>query len=602
MAPPAGQIRPGRYLTFFLLIVVVLYGLVFLTGDRKPTPKLGIDLQGGTRVTLTARTPDGQAPSRDQLQQARQIIETRVNGIGVSGAEVLLDGSNVVITVPGNEGEQAKTLGRTAKLGFRQVINAVPATAPPQQQQGDQQGQQPPPSESPGAEGSQGDENGQGGQDAQGTDGSGGGSAPGAARAPTTGDHAQQPSQDPSPPPTPGDGEGDGQTPEEKVAAEIQQAKDIRQNPALLPADPNDQAAMAMAQQAQQEALTSLVCREGSADPLVGNDDPAKPLVTCNEDGSEKYVLGPVFLEGTEISDASSGYDNQRGANVVNLQFKSGGASTWADFTAANVNQRAAFVLDTKVVSAPNITEAIPNGQTQITGQFTQDEAKNLADVLKYGSLPLSFSSSDATTVSATLGLASLEAGLIAGGIGLALVFIYCLFYYRMLGALTILSLILSAGIVYAVLVLLGRWVGFTLDLAGVAGFIIAIGVTADSFVVYFERLKDEMREGRSFRSAVGRGWVRARRTILASDAIMFLAAAVLYVLAVGEVRGFAFTLGMSTVLDLIVVFLVTHPLVALIAKSKTLSSPKLSGLGSVQKMGARRRSTARVGSATKEA
>ncbi|MEU3269385.1 protein translocase subunit SecD [Saccharomonospora sp. NPDC006951] len=588
MAPPAGQIRPGRYLTFFLLIVVVLYGLVFLTGDRKPTPKLGIDLQGGTRVTLTARTPDGEAPSRDQLQQARQIIETRVNGIGVSGAEVLLDGSNVVITVPGNEGEQAKTLGRTAKLGFRQVINAIPATTPQQQQQGDQQGQQPPPSESPDAGG------------AEGTDGAGGGAAPGAASA--AGDHARQPSQDPSPPPTPGDGEGDGQTPEEKVAAEIQQAKDIRQNPALLPADPNDQAAMAAAQQAQQEALTSLVCQEGSADPLVGNDDPAKPLVTCNEDGSEKYVLGPVFLEGTEISDASSGYDNQRGANVVNLQFKSGGASTWADFTAANVNQRAAFVLDTKVVSAPNITEAIPNGQTQITGQFTQDEAKNLADVLKYGSLPLSFSSSDATTVSATLGLASLEAGLIAGAIGLALVFIYCLFYYRMLGALTILSLILSAGIVYAVLVLLGRWVGFTLDLAGVAGFIIAIGVTADSFVVYFERLKDEMREGRTFRSAVGRGWVRARRTILASDAIMFLAAAVLYVLAVGEVRGFAFTLGMSTVLDLIVVFLVTHPLVALVAKSKTLSSPKLSGLGAVQKMGAQRRSTARVGSATKEA
>ncbi|MFC4002383.1 protein translocase subunit SecD [Prauserella oleivorans] len=533
MAPPAGQMRPGRYLSFFLLIVVALYALVFFTGDRQPTPKLGIDLQGGTRVTLTARTPDGQEPSREQLQQARQIIETRVNGIGVSGAEVVLDGSNVVITVPGEQGEQAKTLGRTAKLGFRQVINAQPNPQP-----GNQQAQQ------------------------------------------------RQAGQEPES--------------EQQIAREIQTAKQQRQNDALVPANPNDQAAVAAAQQAQQEALANLTCSRD--DPLVGNDDPRKPLVTCNEDGTEKYVLGPVFLEGTEIEDATSGYDNQQGGWVVNLQFKSGGAGTWADFTSANINQRAAFVLDTKVVSAPTINEAIPNGQTRISGQFTQEEAKNLADVLKYGSLPLSFASSDATTVSATLGLASLEAGLIAGAVGIALVFVYCLFYYRMLGVLTILSLVLSAGIVYAVLVLLGRWIGFTLDLAGVAGFIVAIGVTADSFVVYFERLKDEMREGRTFRSAVPRGWARARRTILASDAIMFLAAGVLYLLAVGEVKGFAFTLGMSTVLDLIVVFLVTHPLVALVARSKRLSSPKLSGLGAVQRMGSRRRSTAHVGAATKGA
>ncbi|MEU6642903.1 protein translocase subunit SecD [Saccharomonospora sp. NPDC046836] len=573
MAPPAGHIRPGRYLIFFVLIVVVLYALVFFTGNRQPTPKLGIDLQGGTRVTLTARTPDGSAPSREQLEQARQIIETRVNGIGVSGAEVLLDGSNVVITVPGNEGEQAKTLGRTAKLGFRQVIAAEPAaqTQPPQQETG-----QPP---------------GSGSQTPQTpTPPANGGSSPAA---------AQQP---PSPSPSPQPGSGESLTPEERVAQEIQAAKAVRQSDALLPANPSDQTAVAAAQQAQAAALASLTCMPGAADPLVGNDDPAKALVTCNEDGTEKYVLAPVFLEGTEIQDATSGFNSQRGAWVVNLTFKSAGASTWADFTSANINQRAAFVLDTKVVSAPNITEAIPNGQTEITGQFTQAEAKNLADVLKYGSLPLSFNSSDATTVSATLGLASLEAGLIAGGIGIALVFVYCLIYYRMLGVLTVLSLALSGMIVYAVLVLLGRWIGFTLDLAGVAGFIVAIGVTADSFVVYFERLKDEMREGRTFRSAVPRGWLRARRTILASDAIMFLAAAVLYLLAVGEVKGFAFTLGMSTVLDLIVVFLVTHPLVALVAKSKRLSSPALSGLGAVQKVGATRRTGGHVGAATKGA
>jgi len=207
--------------------------------------------------------------------------------------------------------------------------------------------------------------------------------------------------------------------------------------------------------------------------------------------------------------------------------------------------------------------------------------------VLKYGSLPLSFATSDAQTVSATLGLASLQAGLIAGLLGLALVFVYCLFYYRALGVLTVLSLGLSGLVIYALLVLLGRWIGYSLDLAGVAGFIIAIGITADSFVVFFERLKDEVREGRTFRSAVPRAWIRARRTILASDAVSFLAAVVLYVFAVQDVQGFAFTLGLSTVLDLLIVFLVTHPLVALASKSKTLSQPSLSGLGAVQRAGA---------------
>jgi preprotein translocase subunit SecD len=290
---------------------------------------------------------------------------------------------------------------------------------------------------------------------------------------------------------------------------------------------------------------------------------------------------------------------------VVNLDFHSEGSKIWADYTSANVGKQAAFVLDTQVVSAPSIREAISGGSTTISGGsdggFTADEAKSLSEVLKYGSLPLSFESSEAETVSATLGLASLQAGLIAGAIGLLLVFVYCLVYYRLLGVLTALSLILSGGIVFAVLVLLGRWIGFTLDLAGVAGFIVSVGMTADSFVVFFERLKDEIREGRTFRSAVPRGWVRARRTILSADAVMFLAAAVLYVLAVGQVKGFAFTLGMATVLDLIVVFLVTHPLVVLASKSKVLSSPRFSGLGAVQRLASERRATA-AGPAVKEA
>ncbi|HKN53768.1 MAG TPA: protein translocase subunit SecD, partial [Amycolatopsis sp.] len=360
---------------------------------------------------------------------------------------------------------------------------------------------------------------------------------------------------------------------------------------ALVSANASDPAAQA----AQQKAFESLTCAPNAKDPLEGNDDPTKPLVACSQDYTYKYLLEPEFLPGQDITDATSGYDQQRGQWVVNLSFNGPGTKVWGDFTAKNINQQAAFVLDTQVVSAPNIQSAILDGNTQITGKFTQKTAKDLSDTLKYGSLPLSFSSSDATTVSATLGLASLQAGLIAGAVGLLVVFIYCLFYYRLLGVLTILSLGLSGVLVYGVLVLLGRWIGYTLDLAGIAGLIIAIGITADSFVIYFERLKDEIREGRTFRSAVPRGWVRARRTIWASDGVSFLAALILYIIAVGDVQGFAFTLGLSTILDLVIVYLVTHPIVAMVSTSKSsfLSNPRHLGLGAVQQVGAQRKTSA---------
>ncbi|WP_167441373.1 protein translocase subunit SecD [Amycolatopsis vastitatis] len=591
MAASAGHLRPGRYLALFALIVIVLYALVFLTGNHKPTPKLGIDLQGGTRVTLTARTPDGGQPTRESLNQARQIIERRVNGIGVSGTEVLLDGTNVVITVPGEQGDQAKNLGKTAKLGFRKVVanatqpvvppqTAPPATTPPTS--GAPKSSTPPPSGAPSAtSGAPSTKN-------------GGGGAPGAALAQQQTTTPAAPSSSTTPPastpaPAPSDGSVDAQT-----AQEIQAAKAVRQNPQLIGADgqPN--------QELVAKAMASLTCAPNAKDPLEGNDDPKLPLVACGDHDTYKYLLEPEFLPGTEIADSTSGYDQQRGQWVVNLSFKSDGTKTWADFTSKNQGQQAAFVLDTQVVSAPNIQVAILDGNTQITGKFTQSEAKDLSDILKYGSLPLSFSSSDATTVSATLGLASLQAGLIAGGIGLLVVFVYCLFYYRLLGVLTILSLALSGALVFAVLILLGRWIGYTLDLAGIAGLIIAIGITADSFVIYFERLKDEIREGRTFRSAVPRGWVRARRTILASDGVSFLAAAILYVIAVGDVQGFAFTLGMSTVLDLVVVYLVTHPLVAMVSTSKNefLSNPRHLGLGAVQQVGSQRKKSTSVGRA----
>jgi preprotein translocase subunit SecD len=576
VAPPAGQIRPGRYLAFFVAIVAFLYTLVFFTGDRQLTPKLGIDLQGGTRVALTARTETGEPPTRESLDISRQIIETRVNGIGVSGAEVVLDGDTIVITVPGENGERAKELGQTAQLRFRPVVGS--AAAAPQEQQ-------PPATTAPPTSGTSAPATTTPAPPAAG--GATTTAAPQGRPAPA----AQQPTTPAAPPPSEDiakcetyaqlaqKAEADPQSVEDSEL--ITAGKACRQNPKLAPADGSQPD-----QGLQQAALATLNCASTTNDPLVGNDDPKLPLAACDQDGIEKFILGPSFLEGTEISNATATLDPQGVGYLVTVSFHPDGAATWSQYTASHVQERAAFVLDTEVVSAPTIQGAI-NGDTQITGGeggFSQTEATRLSNVLKYGSLPLSFESSEAETVSATLGLASLQAGLIAGGIGLALVFLYCLLYYRLLGLLTILSLVLSGVIVYAFLILLGRWIGFTLDLAGIAGFIIAIGITADSFVIFFERLKDEVRDGRTFRSSVPRAWVRARRTILSADAVSFLAAAVLYVLAVGQVKGFAFTLGMSTVLDLIVVFLVTHPLVALASKSKFLSNPKFSGLGGAQR------------------
>lgn len=624
MASSAGQIRPGRYLAFFLFIVVLLYGLVFGTGNHKPNPKLGIDLQGGTRVTLTARTLNGEAPTKEALDQARQIIENRVNGIGVTGTEVVLDGNNIIITVPGEEGDQAKDLGQTAQLRFRAVVGTPQAATQPQTEESTTPSTDPstaPSGEStaPTTEGTTPSDGSSASNTPQGRP------APALAGQPTTTDPSAPPATTTTEAPAADPGKLDPEVLANPLAACQQYLTDVdtyasdvkagreskittpnliqlgracRQNEYLVPsaeasADPNMQQA---SQQAQQAAMAALDCSK--PDPLVGNDDRNKPLVACDQEGTAKYVLGPTFLDGTDISDAGSAADPQGVGYVVTLDFNSSGNKVWADYTSAHVGEMAAFVLDTQVVSAPEIQGAI-TGQTQITGGgqggFSSAEAKSLSDVLKYGSLPLSFDSSEAETVSATLGLASLKAGLIAGALGLLLVFVYCLFYYRMLGFLTMLSLALSGVIVFAVLVLLGRWIGFTLDLAGVAGFIVAIGITADSFVIFFERLKDEIREGRTFRSAVPRAWIRARRTILSADAVMFLAAAVLYVLAVGQVRGFAFTLGMSTVLDLVVVFFVTHPLVAIASKSKFLSKPNMSGLGAVQRQANERRTAART-------
>ncbi|MFI7170707.1 protein translocase subunit SecD [Rhodococcoides fascians] len=579
MAPSSGSVHPARYLAVFAVLMAAVYALVFFTGDKDPSPKLGIDLQGGTRVTLTARTPDGNAPSQDSLKQAQQIIETRVNGLGVSGSEVVIDGDNLVITVPGDDSSQARTLGQTARLFIRPVVGSVAPSA----------GQATPGSpQTPTDPAAPADP-------ATAVD-------PAAPAAPQSRVFpAQDPTTvDPTPAPTTGAPASDA------PATDAPTSSDPAENASLSDAD---RAAQEIAdakalrqsedQQIQQLAMQSLDCN--AADPLAGNDDPALPLVACSTDGTAVYLLGPTIIDGQQIADATSGFDNQQAQFQVSLTFDSEGSNTWGQFTAANLQKQAAFVLDSKVISAPVIQGATPAGSaTSITGNFNAQSASELANTLKYGSLPLSFVSSEAETVSATLGLASLEAGLIAGAIGLALVLVYCLLYYRALGLLTALSLALAGLVVYGILILLGRWISFTLDLAGIAGLIIGIGMTADSFVVFFERIKDEIREGRSFRSAVPRGWARARKTILSGNAVSFIAAAVLYVLAVGQVRGFAFTLGLTTILDVIVVVLVTWPLVNLASKSKFWSKPSVNGLGAVQQIALERKRAANKAVAVK--
>jgi preprotein translocase subunit SecD len=555
VAAPPSHLRAGRYFGALLALVAVTYAIVFVSGSSK-APRLGLDLRGGTTVTLQAQTEDRAAPSKESLEQARQIINDRVNGLGVAEAEVVTEGADrIVISVPGERGDQAKQLGQTALLRFRPLLKgpfpvapaAAPAstTSPSTSPSGTPK--TPSPTATPKAEGST-------------TPSPQGRPVPPVAAAPTTTAKA-----------TP--------TPSPRPSAKASAAPDQTQFPGTTPQEA--------------ELLRKLDCGKP---PTGGSADKANQIIAaCDQDGTAKLLLNKAIIEGTEIKNAAPVLDSQGlGGWQIALDFKGKGQAIWAEYTSKhNVKvspndpaNKVAFVLDGKVVSYPEIQDTI-NGQTSITGDFNQQSATDLANALKYGALPLTFTQQEAQTVSPTLGSDQLRAGMLAGGIGLILVVIYSLIYYRALGLVTIASLAMSAVLTYACLVILGRQIGFTLTLAGIAGFIVAVGITADSFVVFFERLKDEVREGRSMRSGVPRAWVRARRTILSADAVSFLAAAILYYLAAGAVKGFAFTLGMSTLLDLVIVFLFTHPLISVASRNKTFSSPRFSGLGAVAQVAA---------------
>jgi preprotein translocase subunit SecD len=365
-------------------------------------------------------------------------------------------------------------------------------------------------------------------------------------------------------------------------------------------------------QQLLNAGLQNYDCSQVQDEPDVA----AKYFIAC-ADGSSvggtpgaayAVLLGPVIVAGKQIDSASAVAPNIANGGsatwTVGLTLKGSGNSKWAKYTGAhNIGSTSitgaspstcgatatpcadfvGFTLDGIVVSIPVNESTINGGTTQISGGFTASSAKDLANKLKYGALPLTFKAQQAEVVSATLGSSQLKAGLLAGGIGLVLVVLYSLIYYRALGLVTIASLLVSGGLTYGALVMLATQIDFTLSLAGIAGFIVAVGITADSFVVFFERMKDEVHEGRSARVAIPRAWVRARRTILSADTVSFLAAAILYYFAAGDVKGFAFTLGLSTILDLVVVFLFTHPLVSWLSRFQNFGSARFTGLDAIR-------------------
>ncbi|WP_232821925.1 protein translocase subunit SecD [Desertihabitans aurantiacus] len=477
--------RPARTLIVLAVVIAGLYGM--MAAFQIWTPKLGLDLRGGTTITLTASNTTGQGSVDDNsLEQARNIIEQRVNGLGVGEGEVTTAGGNqIIVSVPNvQQDELVRLVGRTAVLSFRKVYDVQPA-------------------------------------------------------------QAEQPSGLPTAPPAP---------PQLGEPVPVEQRMDWQPTPEI------------------QSEFAGFTC--GSDFP----EEEAQPLVACDQSGTQKLLLGPALINGDQLSDASAGVPQNRFEWVVNLEFDNEGATRFEEVTGqlatqADPQNRFAIVIDGVSISAPSVDRAIPGGQAEISGGFTQQTATELANVLRYGALPLAFEVSSVDNVSATLGGEQLEAGIIAGIIGMVLVLAFCVAAYRGLGIVVISSLLVAAALTWAALALLGEAVGMALNLPGIAGAIVAIGMTADSFVIYFERIRDELRNGRSLRSAVEVGWHDTKRTILIADAVQLLSAVVLFALAVGSVRGFAFTLGLTTLIDIVVVFWFTKPLMTLLARTRYFSS-----------------------------
>jgi preprotein translocase subunit SecD len=496
--------KAWRSLTWLGVIIVGLFAINaagVIWGGGSWTPKLALDLEGGTQIILAPKVESGESATQEQLNQAVSIIRQRVDASGVSEAEINTEGSNVVVRIPGELDDQTRArIQSSAKLELRAVLLADAAT-----------------------------------------------------------NQSIDPSAEPTDP----------------------AAEELESTPTAEPTDGSDPAWITPALQEQFDTFDCATLDE--AETNVAPSD--EPLVTCDVDRTAKYLLGPVEASGENIVDATNGMvTTQTGASTgqwaVNITFDDKGTKDFAEVSTRlfglqgqTPRDQFAFVLDGAVLTAPQMNGAITDGRPQITGDFTQESSKSLADQLKFGALPISFTVQSTDTISATLGSSQLQSGMVAGLIGLILVVIYTLFQYRALGSVTIASLVIAAIITYLMITILSWREGYRLSLAGIAGLIVAIGFTADSFIIYFERVRDELRDGRPLVGAVETGWKRAFRTVLASKATNLLAAIVLFILAVGSVKGFAYTLGLTTIIDVVVVILFTHPMLQLLAQTKFFSS-----------------------------
>ncbi len=552
--------RPVRTLLIFGLAIVVLYGLAALGGTWKP--RLGLDLEGGTRITLSAITQGGEdAVTQTKLNQAAGIVDARVNGSGVSEAEVSTQGSrNIIVEIPGeNRSDLVNAVKRTAQLRFR-LVAGQPQPGTPESQPSDQ----PSPSASP-----------------TGKSGSNKSSSkktkrPEAGKA--TPDSRPAPFVD-GPTPKAGDAPSGAPSPAPSQAPvdPSQQQPQITQKGAPVD-DPLAWSQDPGAEWMQKFAEFECPAKDATA-PVA--DNPNEPLIACNDDGL-KFLLSKSLIEGTELKSASYGTPEGGAGWAVNLGFESSARKVFGDTTTAlnQNNGTFAIVLDGKVISYAGVNEPILDGNAQITGDFTESEARSLSNSLKYGALPIRFAKPTVETIGPSLAGNQLAAGVLAGIAGLLVVMIYCLVYYRGLGTVVVASLIIAGVITYGVVLVLSKAAGFTLTLPGIAGLIVGVGITADSFIVYFERIRDEMRDGKSMRVAVETGWQRARNTCLAADAVSLLAAVVLYIFAIGVVRGFAFALGVSTLIDVAVFFWFTKPMMTLLARYKFFNTGRrFSGL-----------------------
>ena len=553
----------GRSLLTFLLVIAIGFGALIIgsfTGKTKLTPGLALDLEGGTQLILTPTTTDGRQVTDNDLNQAINIIRQRVDASGVAEAEISRQGgSNIVVALPGKPSQETLDLVRSsAVLYFRPVIrvyNANAHTIAKAQNQAIKAAATAKPTAK--------------------------------ATAKATGTATASPAATPAPSATAAATPKATPTPVTATQLATRYA-DVNQNGKIdttpLTATSNDASSDAQISEKMIYDALMLDCKNPK-NLKGGAQDPKKAVISCARDGSGAvYILGPAELKGTDLTSATSALEQtSQGSNtnqwIVSLEFNKQGTADFSkistrllqyrnDKTAPQKNQFA-IVLDGLTVSAPGIESAITGGKAQISGGtnangthgFTQAAANSLANQLSFGSLPLNFTVQSEQQISAPLGSEQLQKGLIAGLIGFVLIIIYLAWQYRGLASVAVASLLAAAALTYVVIALLSWGIGYRLSLAGVAGLIVSIGITMDSFIIYFERVRDEVRHGLSLRAAVDEGWVHARKTIIVSDTVNLVAAVVLYVLAVGGVQGFAFTLGVTTVVDLAVIIFFTHPL-----------------------------------------